>query len=88
MVLTILILPQTRPKRLSLWFHFSQRRIFTKTFLQQALSHWTNAVPVLAGSASYALSEAFSWKEGLYRNLKSTWILWRYYDRNFNWFTN
>lgn len=25
------------------------------------------AVPILAGSASYALSEAFSWKEGLYR---------------------
>lgn len=25
------------------------------------------AVPVLAGSASYALSEAFGWKEGLYR---------------------
>jgi len=24
-------------------------------------------VPVLAGSASYALSEAFHWKEGLYR---------------------
>lgn len=28
------------------------------------------AVPVLAGSASYALSEAFGWKEGLYRKLK------------------
>jgi NRAMP (natural resistance-associated macrophage protein)-like metal ion transporter len=28
------------------------------------------AVPVLAGSASYALSEAFSWKEGLYRKFK------------------
>ncbi|HUD09605.1 MAG TPA: divalent metal cation transporter [Patescibacteria group bacterium] len=28
------------------------------------------AVPVLAGSASYALSEAFQWKEGLYRKLK------------------
>ncbi|MBP7928024.1 divalent metal cation transporter, partial [Patescibacteria group bacterium] len=27
------------------------------------------AVPVLAGSASYALSEAFGWKEGLYRKL-------------------
>lgn len=25
------------------------------------------AVPILAGSASYALSEAFGWKEGLYR---------------------
>lgn len=28
------------------------------------------AVPVLAGSASYALSEAFNWKEGLYLKLK------------------
>lgn len=28
------------------------------------------AIPVLAGSSSYALSEAFGWKEGLYRNLK------------------
>ncbi len=28
------------------------------------------AVPVLAGSASYALSETFEWKEGLYRKLK------------------
>lgn len=27
-------------------------------------------VPVLAGSASYALSEAFNWNEGLYRKLK------------------
>lgn len=27
------------------------------------------AVPVLAGSASYAFSEAFKWKEGLYRKL-------------------
>ena len=29
------------------------------------------AVPVLAGSASYAISEAFSWKEGLYLKLRS-----------------
>lgn len=29
------------------------------------------AVPVLAGSASYALSEAFGWREGLNRRLKS-----------------
>ncbi|HNW71458.1 MAG TPA: divalent metal cation transporter [Candidatus Paceibacterota bacterium] len=29
------------------------------------------AIPVLAGSASYALSEAFSWKSGLYRKLKN-----------------
>ena len=28
------------------------------------------AVPVLAGSASYAISESFNWKHGLYRNLK------------------
>ncbi len=28
------------------------------------------AIPVLAGSSSYALSEAFSWKEGLYRPLR------------------
>lgn len=28
------------------------------------------AVPVLAGSASYALSESFGWKYGLYRRLK------------------
>lgn len=28
------------------------------------------AIPVLAGSSSYALSEAFGWQEGLYRDLK------------------
>lgn len=28
------------------------------------------AVPILAGSASYALSEAFGWKEGLYRKFQ------------------
>jgi Mn2+/Fe2+ NRAMP family transporter len=28
------------------------------------------AVPVLAGSASYAISETFGWREGLYRKLK------------------
>lgn len=28
------------------------------------------AIPVLAGSAAYALSEAMGWKEGLYRKLK------------------
>lgn len=28
------------------------------------------AIPILAGSASYAMSEAFNWKEGLYRKLK------------------
>lgn len=29
------------------------------------------AVPILAGSASYAVSEAFGWKAGLYRTLKT-----------------
>jgi len=28
------------------------------------------AIPVLAGSVSYAISETFNWKEGLYRKLK------------------
>ncbi|MGH2562891.1 MAG: Nramp family divalent metal transporter, partial [Ginsengibacter sp.] len=28
------------------------------------------AIPVLAGSASYAISESFGWKEGLFRKLK------------------
>lgn len=28
------------------------------------------AIPVLAGSASYAAAESFKWREGLYRNLK------------------
>lgn len=28
------------------------------------------AIPVLAGSASYAVSESFKWKQGLYRNLR------------------
>ncbi len=28
------------------------------------------AIPVLAGSSSYALSESFHWREGLYRPLK------------------
>lgn len=31
------------------------------------------AVPVLAGSASYAISESFGWKQGLYRNLKQAY---------------
>lgn len=31
------------------------------------------AVPVLAGSASYALAESFRWKEGLYRKLKDAY---------------
>lgn len=29
------------------------------------------SVPVLAGSAAYAMSESFGWKEGLYRKLKN-----------------
>lgn len=29
------------------------------------------AIPVLAGSAAYALAESFRWKEGLYRKLKN-----------------
>ena len=29
------------------------------------------AIPVLAGSASYALSESFGWKTGLYKKLKN-----------------
>jgi len=28
------------------------------------------AIPVLAGSSSYAVSESFKWKQGLYRNLR------------------
>lgn len=31
------------------------------------------AIPVLAGSASYAISEAFNWKTGLYRKLKQAY---------------
>ena len=31
------------------------------------------AVPVLAGSASYALSESFGWKQGLYKKLKEAY---------------
>jgi NRAMP (natural resistance-associated macrophage protein)-like metal ion transporter len=31
------------------------------------------AIPVLAGSASYAISEAFGWKYGLYRKLKQAY---------------
>lgn len=31
------------------------------------------AVPILAGSASYALSESFGWKHGLYRQLKQAY---------------
>ncbi|MCR4278076.1 MAG: Nramp family divalent metal transporter [Candidatus Berkelbacteria bacterium] len=33
-------------------------------------------IPVLAGSASYAISEAFGWKEGLYRNLKEAYAFY------------
>ena len=31
------------------------------------------AVPVLAGSSSYALAESLGWKQGLYRNLRSAY---------------
>jgi NRAMP (natural resistance-associated macrophage protein)-like metal ion transporter len=34
------------------------------------------AVPVLAGSAAYALAESFHWKEGLYRKLKNAWAFY------------
>ncbi len=34
------------------------------------------AVPVLAGSASYALSESFGWKQGLYRNLPQAYAFY------------
>jgi NRAMP (natural resistance-associated macrophage protein)-like metal ion transporter len=34
------------------------------------------AIPVLAGSASYALSESFGWKYGLYRKLKEAYAFY------------
>ncbi len=34
------------------------------------------AVPVLAGSASYAISESFNWKTGLYRKLKQAYAFY------------
>jgi Mn2+/Fe2+ NRAMP family transporter len=34
------------------------------------------ALPVLAGSAAYALAESFRWKEGLYRKLKNAWAFY------------
>jgi len=34
------------------------------------------AVPILAGSASYALSESFGWKQGLYRRLRSAYAFY------------
>ncbi len=34
------------------------------------------AVPVLAGSASYAISESLGWKEGLYRKLKQAYAFY------------
>jgi Mn2+/Fe2+ NRAMP family transporter len=34
------------------------------------------AVPVLAGSASYAISESFQWKTGLYRKLKEAYAFY------------
>lgn len=34
------------------------------------------AIPVLAGSSSYALSESFKWREGLYRPLKQAYAFY------------
>ena len=34
------------------------------------------AIPVLAGSSSYALTETFRWKEGLYRNLNQAYAFY------------
>jgi Mn2+/Fe2+ NRAMP family transporter len=34
------------------------------------------AIPVLAGSTSYTLSESFRWKEGLYRNLNQAYAFY------------
>lgn len=34
------------------------------------------AMPVLAGSASYAISESFGWRDGLYRNLRSAYAFY------------
>lgn len=34
------------------------------------------AIPTLAGSASYALSETFGWRQGLYRKLKSAYAFY------------
>lgn len=34
------------------------------------------AIPVLAGSSSYALSESLGWKEGLYRNLQQAYAFY------------
>lgn len=34
------------------------------------------AVPVLAGSTAYAMSESFGWKEGLYRKLKEAYAFY------------
>jgi NRAMP (natural resistance-associated macrophage protein)-like metal ion transporter len=34
------------------------------------------AIPVLAGSTSYTLSESFSWKEGLYRELRQAYAFY------------
>lgn len=34
------------------------------------------AIPILAGSASYAISEAFGWKQGLYRKLKEAYAFY------------
>lgn len=34
------------------------------------------AIPVLAGSSSYAIAESFGWREGLYRNLRQAYAFY------------
>jgi len=34
------------------------------------------AIPVLAGSSSYALTESFRWREGLYRNIRQAYAFY------------
>ncbi|HEY1064132.1 MAG TPA: divalent metal cation transporter [Candidatus Saccharimonadales bacterium] len=34
------------------------------------------AIPVMAGSSSYAIAESFRWKEGLYRNLRQAYAFY------------
>ncbi len=45
------------------------------------------AVPVLAASAAYTVSESFLWKQGLYRKLQNARpFLWRNYFIHASWF--
>jgi hypothetical protein len=64
--------------------------ITTITFAAQALCRFAGnatyflfaigtellAIPVLAGSSSYTLSETFQWREGLYRNLRQAYAFY------------